>query len=58
MKQSQKRYFNHSDCDCRDCIRTGFKEFGYAVLVLVILITAFGSLFVIASAIGSTQIVK
>jgi hypothetical protein len=50
MKQSQKRYFNHSACDCRDCMKTGFREFGYAMLVLVLLVAAFGSLFVIAEA--------
>jgi hypothetical protein len=53
MKQSQRRYFKQTACDCRDCLntRSGFREFGYAVLVLVLLIAAFGSLFVIAEAI-------
>jgi hypothetical protein len=52
MKQSQRRYFRHSACDCRECVNraTGFQEFGYALLVLALLIAAFGSLFVIAAA--------
>jgi hypothetical protein len=59
MKQSQRRYFSHSGCDCQDCTKTGFKEFGYAILVLILLILSFGSLFVIAEAVfPSTQIVK
>jgi hypothetical protein len=59
MKQSQRRHFNRSGCDCRDCAHSsGFRQFGYALMVLVILILTFASLFVIAEALGSTQIVK
>jgi len=51
MKQSQRRYFSQG-CDCRDCVnlRYGIREFGYAVLVLILLLAAFGSLFVISEA--------
>ena len=48
MKQSQKRHFKHSDCDCKDCRRSGISQFGYALLVLVLLVGSVGSLVVIA----------
>jgi hypothetical protein len=48
MKESQKRHFKHSDCDCRDCQRSGIRQFGYAVLVLILLVGSLGSLVVIA----------
>lgn len=38
--------------------RTPLQQFGYAVLVLILLIASFGSLFVIAEALSSSQIVK
>lgn len=61
MRPSQRRYFGQSGCDCRDCVnlRSGLREFGYAVLVLILLIASFAALFVIAEAVfPSTQIVK
>lgn len=61
MKQSQRRYFNQSACDCRECssLKAGFKQAGYMVLVFVVLSATFGTLFIVAQVLfPSTQIVK
>jgi hypothetical protein len=53
MKQSQRRHFAHSGCDCRDCIpRKGpVREFSYAVVVAILLVGSIAALFVIAEVI-------
>jgi hypothetical protein len=58
MKQSERRYFNHAGCDCRDCmnLRRGMRQLGYALMVAILLILSFGSLFVIAEVISQWQI--
>ena len=52
MRQSQRRYFSQSACDCRDCVnRSNFRrELVYAVLVFIFLVASFAALFVIAEA--------
>lgn len=61
MRQSEKRYFNHSSCDCRECtsLKSGLKQAGYMVLVFALLGGSFVVLFIIAQVLfPSTQIAK
>jgi len=59
MKQSQRRYFRESACDCPDCtsVRGGLKQAGYMVLVFTLLGASFAVLIAIAKVL-SLQIVK
>lgn len=61
MKQSQRRHFRQSGCDCRECVslKSGLKQVGYMALVFALLLASFAALFVIGEAVfPSTQIVK
>ena len=51
MKQSQRRHFAHSGCDCRDCMPRGFQQRPYIKLVAVLLIASLAAVFVIAEVI-------
>lgn len=46
MKQSERRHFKVSGCDCRECVPRGFQHKGYVVLVAIFLSTAFIALIV------------
>lgn len=50
MKQSQRRHFARSGCDCRECMK-GFSQRPYIKLVAVLLIASLAAVFVIAEVI-------